>query len=62
MSLYVCNEIADYWNTSGFTPDHPISSYMSRNRSQELHMRVRIHGNGVEGPYDKVSNTDYLLL
>jgi hypothetical protein len=42
MTLYICNEISDYWSTSAFTPDHPITRYMPRNRFQELHMRFRI--------------------
>jgi hypothetical protein len=57
MTLYVCNEIADYWNTKDFTPDHPITSYMSKDRFQELHMRVRIHEEEAKGPYAKVSNS-----
>jgi len=61
MTLYICNEISDYWNTKDFTPDHPITSYMSRNRFQELHMRVRIYGENVEGPYAKVSKIDSFL-
>ncbi len=58
MSLYVCNEIADYWTTKDMTPEHPIASYMSRDRFQELHMRVRIHGEEAEGLYTKVSEFD----
>ncbi|PMD61540.1 uncharacterized protein K444DRAFT_611794, partial [Hyaloscypha bicolor E] len=27
---------------------------MSRDRFQELHMRVRFHGNQEQGPYEKV--------
>jgi hypothetical protein len=61
MTLYICNEISDYWNTKDFTPDHPITSYMSRNRFQELHMRVRMHGENVEGPYAKVSKLNSFL-
>jgi hypothetical protein len=55
MTLIVCNEIADYWSTKDFMPVHPISSYMSRDRFQELHMRVRLHGEEARGPYAKVS-------
>jgi hypothetical protein len=63
MTLYICNEIADYWNTKDFTPEHPISAYMSRNRFQELHMRVRAHGKEAKGPYAKVSTytPDFIL-
>ena len=61
MTLYICNEIADYWNTKDFTPDHPIASYMSRDRFQELYMCMRIYGEDVEGPYAKVSKLVYLL-
>jgi hypothetical protein len=62
MTLYICNEIADYWNTKDFTPDHPIASYMSRDRFQELHMRVRFHGNQEQGPYEKVTSIFPTLL
>jgi hypothetical protein len=55
MTLYVINEISDYWDTSKFTPEHPITSYMSRNRFQELHMRVRLAGTNANGPYAKAS-------
>jgi hypothetical protein len=58
MTLYICNEISDYWNTKDFTPDHPISHYMSRDRFQELHIRVRFHGEEEKGPYAKVSEFD----
>lgn len=61
MTLIVCNEISDYWNTKDFSPIHPISSYMSRDRFQELHMRVRLHGDEAKGPYAKVSRK-YLSL
>jgi hypothetical protein len=36
-------------------PIHPISSYISRDRFQELHIRVRIHGKEARGAYAKVS-------
>jgi hypothetical protein len=62
MTLYICNEIADYWNTKDFTPDHPIASYMSRDRFQELHMRVRFHGNQEQGPYEKVAPISLSIL
>jgi Transposase IS4 len=58
MTLHVDNEIADYWTTKEMTPEHPITKYMSRNRFQELHMRVRVHGEEAEGPYAKVSEFD----
>jgi hypothetical protein len=59
MTLYVINEILDYWDTSSFTPDYSITSYMSRNRFQELYIRVRLAGSEAEGPYAKVS---FILL
>ena len=55
MTLVVCNEIADYWKTKDYMPTHLISSYMSRDRFHELHMRVRLHGKDAKGPYAKVS-------
>ena len=32
MTLIVCNEIADYWVTKEYMPDHWISAYMSKDR------------------------------
>jgi hypothetical protein len=55
MTLYVCNEISDYWDAKEFTPIHPISKEMSRDRFQELHMRVRLAGKEAGGPYARVS-------
>ena len=55
MTLYVCNEISDYWDTKDFTPIHPICKEISRDRFQELHMRVRLAGKEAIGPYAKVS-------
>lgn len=55
MTLYICNEITDYWDTKDFTPIHPISKEMSRNRFQELYMRIRLAGKEAVGPYAKVS-------
>jgi hypothetical protein len=54
MTLHEDNEISDYWTTKEMTPTHPITRYLSRNRFQELHMRVRMHGVEAEGPYAKV--------
>jgi hypothetical protein len=54
MTLYVYNEISDYWNMKDFTPDHLISAYISRDRFQELHIRVRLIGSEVIGPYARV--------
>jgi hypothetical protein len=62
MTLYVCNEISDYWDTKEFTPMYPISKEMSRNRFQELHMRVRLAGKEAVGPYARVSLCIPLLL
>jgi hypothetical protein len=62
MTLHVDNEIADYWNTRDFTPSHPIASYMSRDRFQELYMRVRFHGNQEQGLYEKVAPIFLFLL
>lgn len=55
MTLVVCNKIADYWNTKEYMPIHPISSYISRDRFQELYIRVRIHRKEARGAYAKVS-------
>jgi hypothetical protein len=57
MTLHEDNEIADYWSTKDMTPEHPITEYLSRDRFQELHIRVRFHREEEVGPYKKVSNT-----
>jgi hypothetical protein len=57
MTLHIENEISDYWKTSKNGPIHPIRNYMSRDRFQELHIRMRVHGEEAEGVYAKVSNT-----
>jgi hypothetical protein len=57
MTLVVMNEIADYWDTSEWTPEHRIIREMSRDRFQELHIRVRLAGKDAEGPYAKVSHS-----
>ena len=62
MTLYTMNEISDYWDTSNLTPDHLITSYMSRNRFQELHMRVRLAGSKAQGPYAKAGLLLLFLL
>ena len=54
MTLYISNEISDYWATKEFTPIHSISKEMSRNRYQELHLRVRLASTGASNPFDKV--------
>jgi hypothetical protein len=56
MSLYVDNEIADYWNTKDIIPEYLIIKYLSRNRFQELYIRMRFHGNQEQGLYEKVVN------
>ncbi len=55
MTLIVCNEIVDYWNRKYFMADYPISAYMSRDRFQELHIRVRFHEKEAQWLYAKVS-------
>jgi hypothetical protein len=55
MTLYVQNEISDYWIKGNFTPYHDIIQKMPRNRFQELHMRVRLAETGTKGAYAKVS-------
>jgi hypothetical protein len=54
MTLVVLNEISDYWDTSNTTPDHWVMTHMSRERFQELHMRVRLAEKDAQGPYAKV--------
>jgi hypothetical protein len=61
MTLHVDNEIADYWSTKDMAPEHPITKYLSRDRFQELHMRMRFHGEEAEGPYEKVTNNSLFL-
>ncbi len=55
MSLIVCNEIADYWSKKEYMPEHWVTAYVSRDRFQELHIRVRLHEKRAQGPYAKVS-------
>jgi hypothetical protein len=62
MSLHIENEIVDYWNTKDMTPEHPITKFLSRNRFQELHMRVRFHGNQEQGLYAKVVPRSLFIL
>ena len=61
MTLYIYNEISNYWNIKDFTPDYPITSYISRNRFQELYIHMRIYRENVKGPYTKVSKIDGFL-
>ncbi len=49
MTLHVLNEISDYWDKSKNTPYHDITNFMSRNRFQELHIRVRLAGTNADG-------------
>jgi hypothetical protein len=58
MTLHKDNEIADYWTTKEMTPNHPITKYLSRDRFQELYIRVRFHGEEEKGPYAKASEFD----
>jgi hypothetical protein len=62
MSLHMENEIADYWNTKDMTPEHLITKFLSRNRFQELYMRVRFHRNQEQGPYEKVVSRSLFIL
>ena len=55
MTLYIQNEISDYWSKGDFMPYHNIMDKMPRNRFQELHMRVRLAGTNADGPYTRVS-------
>jgi hypothetical protein len=62
MTLWVMNEILDYWDKSKNTPFYHFTGFMLRNRFQELHMRVRLVGTDVNGPYIKVSKAPLILL
>ena len=62
MTLYIDNEIANYWNIRGFVPLHPIISYISRDRFQELYIRMRFHGNQEQGQYEKVTPIFLFIL
>jgi hypothetical protein len=39
------------------TPEHLITKYLSRDRFQELYMRVRFHGEEEKGAYEKAYNS-----
>ena len=60
MTIFICNEISDYWSTSEFTPLHPITKYMARDRFQELHIRFRL-GEDTTSVYSRVSIISYSL-
>jgi Transposase IS4 len=55
ITLVVLNEISDYWDKTKIMLTHEITKWMSRDRFQELHMRVRLAGMEADGPYTKVS-------
>jgi len=55
ITLYVCNEISDYWDIKDFIPIHPISKEMSRDRFQELYICIWLAGKEAVGLYAKVS-------
>jgi hypothetical protein len=55
MTLYVCNEISDYWDIKDFILVYPVYKAMSRDRFQELYMRVWLARKEALGPYAKVS-------
>ncbi len=55
MTLVVCNEIVDYRKRKKPMSTYPISTYMSKDRFLELHMRVRFYGEEAQGVYAKVS-------
>jgi hypothetical protein len=59
MTLYICNKILDYWDIRNFTPICLIAKEISRDRFQELHMRVRLVGRDAISPYAKVSYSSY---
>jgi hypothetical protein len=62
MTLYIYNEISDYWDIKDFTPAYPISREISRDRFQELYIRIRLAGKEAVGPYAKVSYSPVLHL
>jgi hypothetical protein len=43
------------------TLEYLITKYLSRNRFQELYMRVRFYGEEEEGLYEKVANNSLFL-
>lgn len=49
-------EITNYWNKGPTDLIHPISKYMAKDRFMELHMRFRVHAEGLQGVYAKVDN------
>ena len=55
ITLYVKNEIVDYQKVKGFVPLYLISKTISRDRFEELYIRIRLASNKVKGPYKKVS-------
>jgi hypothetical protein len=63
MTLIVLNEISNYWDKTKITPIHEVTKWISRDRFQELHMRVQLAGMATKGAYVKVSKAPlYFVL
>jgi Transposase IS4 len=61
ITLYMDNKISDYWSTKDIAPKHPITKYLSRDRFQELYMRMQFHRKEAKGLYKKVTNNSLFL-
>ncbi len=59
MTLYIYNKITDYQDTRNYTPEHLITKEISRDRFQELYIRIRLIGKDVIRPYTKVGLSDF---
>jgi hypothetical protein len=55
ITLYIYNKISDYWDIKDFISIHPISKEISRDRFQELYIRIQLAGKKAIGLYTKVS-------
>jgi hypothetical protein len=59
-TVYIEQELVDYWNEGPEDPI-PITKYMTKIRFLELHMRFRVHPDGLKGIYTKVINLSQIV-
>ena len=54
MTLYIENELSDYWSIKEATLIHPIAIEIARDRFLELYIRVRLKGADTDIFYEKI--------
>jgi hypothetical protein len=63
MTIFVLDDITQYWKQQPIFPYHIITQYMTRNRFQELHMRYRVApSTGCKTLWDRVILYSKILL